>query len=193
MQAQLDNGYPAGCDLKQTAWPAIALNPNSGDNFSQLMDLQIENISLALRCNLTRVITLQMGSQDANFYTEALQMPYNQVIHSGNTANYIAYRNYFSQQLAKLILKLKNTSDLNGNPLLDSTLVVQVSSCGDDAIRSGSDAPFMIAGGGSAINRGRVVFAPKHTQILDTVAQAMGVYGSIPAYSTEGPLSGVLA
>lgn len=192
MQAELGSNYPAGCDLKQTVWPANIINPNDGRNFSQLMDLQIDNISVALRCNLTRVITLQMGTQDGNFILDNFQIPYNQAIQGGAYSTHIAYRTYFSQQLAKLILKLKNTSDLNGNPLLDSTLVVQVTSSGDEAQHLGSDAPFMIAGGGNSIDKGRVVTAPLHTQVLDTVAQAMGVYGTIPAYSTEGPISGVV-
>ncbi|MEJ2694719.1 MAG: hypothetical protein P8166_17255, partial [Candidatus Thiodiazotropha sp.] len=79
-----------------------------------------------------------------------------------------------------------------GGKLIDSTLVVQVTDMGDGSSHTATDAAFMFAGGGSAVNRGSIVSVPNHFRLLDTVAQYMGVYGVIGGYDPNGPASGIL-
>lgn len=185
--------YPPGCDLSQQAWPAEAINPNDGNNFTRLWQLQTGNAITAIKCGLTHVVTLLMGSDDEDFVIPGFNYTLAQAANAfPSNREYTAFRAYFSQQLAYLIQQLQTTTDINGAPLLDSTLVVQVSSMGDTSINTLDNAPFMFAGGGGAIHRQQVVTAPLHTQVLDTVALAMGVYGTIPAYSAAGPIAGVV-
>lgn len=194
LQAEIPaGGYAPGCDLQQQAWPAESLNPNDGQHFTRLWELQTSNAVTAIKCGLTRVVTLLMGSDQEDFIVPGFNFTYAAAANAfGTMREYIAYRAYFSQQLTYLIQQLKTTTDINGAPLLDSTLVVQVTNMGNTNENSGYNAPFMFAGGGSSIRRGQVVTAPLHTQVLDTVAQAVGLYGKIPAYSTAGPIAGVV-
>lgn len=186
-------GYGPGCDLRQYAWTHEAINPHDGQNFTRLWELQTSNAVTAIRCGLTRVVTMLMGNDDDNFTATGFNYSYAQAANAFSTyREYIAYRAYFSQRLAYLIQQLQTTTDINGAPLLDSTLVVQVTNMGDTSNNTATNAPFMIAGGGSAIRRGQVVKAPLHTQVLDTVALAVGAYGLIAPYSAAGPIAGVV-
>lgn len=181
-----------GCDLQQQSWTAETIYPNDGSKFTRLWELQTNNAITAIKCGLTRVVTLLMGGDQEDFVATGFTTSYAQVANTGNMAEYLRYRAYMTSLLANLIQQLQTTTDSNGIPLLDSTLVVQVTNMGDTAINTGTDAPFMFAGGGSSIRRGQVVTAPLHTQVLDTVVQAVGLYGKIPAYSTAGPIAGVV-
>jgi hypothetical protein len=182
-----------GCDLQQQSWTAEAIYPNEYSKFTRLWELQSSNAITAIKCGLTHVVTLLMGGDQEDFIADGFTHSYAQIANSGLMAEYLRYRTYMTSRLANLIQQLKNTTDINGAPLLDSTLVVQVTNMGDTAINNSYDAPFMFAGGGSAIRRGQVVKGSLHTKVLDTVAQAMGVYGKIAPYSTTGPIAGVVA
>ncbi len=186
-------GYTPGCDLQQVVWPDIAINPNDGKKFTQLWEMQANNAITAIKCGLTHVVTMLMGNDEENFLVTDFDYPLSQAANAYPTMReYSAFRAYFSARLAYLIQQLKTTTDINGVPLLDSTLVVQVTNMGNTSDNTGSNAPFMFAGGGSSIRRGQVVPGYTHSRVLDTVVQAMGVYGKIPTYSTAGPITGVV-
>lgn len=193
LQADLSPvGYLPGCDLQQQTWPAESINPNDGRYFTRLWELQTSNAITAIKCGLTHVVTMLMGSDEENFTVTDFPYSYAQAANGLPFAQYVSYRTYLTQRLLHLIQQLQTTTDINGAPLLDSTLVVQVTNMGDTSNNTGTSAPFMLAGGGSAIRRGQVVTGQLHTRVLDTVAQAMGVHGIIPAYSTAGPIPGVV-
>ena len=103
-----------------------------------------------------------------------------------------SYRRYFSERVAYLIQRLKDTDDPAGGKLIDSTLVVQVTDMGDGSSHTGEDAAYMFAGGGSAVKKGQIVTASNHHRLLDTVAQYMGVQGVIPNYDPNGAQPGIL-
>ncbi len=94
-----------------------------------------------------------------------------------------------------LVNKLKAADDGLGGKMIDSTLIVHVTDMSDGMNHEGDDAPFMLAGGGSAIRRGKVIetAGASHYRLLDTMAQYMGVHGVIGAYDNDGPLGGILA
>ncbi len=178
---------PLGCSNPQ-------FNPNDlsaeelDSNFTNLFDLQVENAVLALKCNITRVATIQLSTHQCDFSVTGKNESYHNAIHSGNYDAYANYRAYFSERVAHLIQRLKDTEDPAGGRMIDSTLVVQVTDMGDGGAHTGNDAPFMFAGGGSAVKRGRIVSVANHHQLLDTVAQYMGVYGVIGHYDENGIL-----
>lgn len=194
LQAEIPSGgYLPGCDLQQQTWPGEIINPNDGQNFTRLWELQTNNAVTAIKCGLTHVVTMLMGNDEEDFVATGFNYSYAASANAfGSSREFIAYRAYLNQRLTHLIQQLKTTTDINGMPLLDSTLVVQVTNMGDTSINTGSNAPFMIAGGGSSIRRGQVVMAPLHTQVLDTVVLAMGAYGTIAPYSAAGPVAGVV-
>lgn len=184
-------GLP-GCDLQQIAWPAESIPPNSGAHFTRLWELQTNNAITAIKCGLTRVVTLLMGNDQDDFSVTGFDFSYGLAANGAPFNVYVDFRTYLTARLTYVIEQLRSTTDINGAPLLDSTLVVQVTNMGDTSINTGVNAPFMFAGGGSSIRRGQVVSAALHTQVLDTVALAMGAYGTIAPYSAAGPIAGVV-
>lgn len=169
------------------------------EHFTDLFGLQVENLILAMKCNITRVGVIQLGTHQAEFMVNkgwpGKTGDYHGSVHSGSYDFYKTYRSYFSERVAQLIQRLKETDDPAGGKLLDNTLVVQVTDMGDGNAHSDSDAPFMLAGGGAAIQRGKVVDVggAKHYQLLETVSEYMGVRGTIGTYSAAGPLGGILS
>lgn len=194
LQAELSPGsFGPGCDLQTQSWPAESINPNDGQQFTRLWELQTNNAVTAIKCGLTHVVTMLMGNDNEDFIATGFNYSYAMSANAFPTSNeYTAYRAYLSARLSYLIQQLKTTTDINGMPLLDSTLVVQVTNMADTSNNSGANAPFMLAGGGSSIRKGQVLRASSHTQILDTVALAVGAYGIIAPYSSEGPIPGVV-
>lgn len=182
---------PLGCGNPQFN-PASLSVEEVDSNFTNLFNLQVENALLALKCNITRVASIQLGTHQADFSVTGESESYHTSIHSGNLDFYARYRAYFSERLAHLIQRLKEMDDPAGGKMIDSTLVVQVTDMGDGGAHTGTDAPFMFAGGGSAVNRGSIISVTNHHRLLDTVAQYMGVYGTIGAYDANGPASGIL-
>lgn len=184
------NSAPSGC-ASPTFNPEGLSEAISDDAFTELFALQTDNIIMALRCNITRVATLQLGTHQADFSVNNLSGDYHGSIHSGDRSWYEEYRTYFSQRVTHLIQRLMDTDAPEGGKLIDNTLVLQVTDMGDGDAHYGHDAPFMLAGGGSAVRRGQVLTVDNHHQLLDTVAEYMGAYGVIPAYSSS-PASGIL-
>ncbi|WP_027328592.1 DUF1552 domain-containing protein [Marinimicrobium agarilyticum] len=182
---------PPGC-LNPTFNPDGLSEVMTDDAFTEQFALQTENVVLAMSCNITRVATMQMGTHQADFSVNNIDGDYHGSIHSGNAAWYEEYRTYFSQRVSHLIQRLAETDAPEGGKLIDSTLVVQITDMGNGDAHTGTDAPYMMAGGGSAVRRGRVVTAGNHHQLLDTAAEYMGVYGVIPAYS-DSPAEGILS
>lgn len=163
--------------------------------FGSLFDLQVENIVLALKCNITRVGVIQMGTHQADFNVDrtfSVVGDYHGSVHSGNERFYTEYRAYFSELVARLITRLKQTDDAAGGKLIDNTLVVQISDMGDGDAHTDTNAPYMLAGGGTAVNRGRLVAGANHHRLLDTVSHYMGAGGVLTPYDPSGPLGGIL-
>ncbi len=181
---------PAGC-TKPTWNPGTRSTASMDSNFTDLFALQTENIVLAMKCNITRIATVQIGTHQSDFGVTGLSGDYHGAVHGGNLNAYADYRAYFSERMAYLIKRLAETDDPSGGKLLDNTLILQVTDMGDGGAHSGSDAPMMMAGGGTAVKRGQVISVANHHMLLDTVSQYMGVYDVIPKYATA-PAAGIL-
>jgi hypothetical protein len=194
LQTDIQNstGGTAGTGCTNPAWSAGGRSTELVDsNFTDLFALQTENIVLAMKCNITRIATLQLGTHQSEFGVTGLTGTYHGSVHSNNLPSYIAFRTYLTERVAYLIKRLTETDDPMGGKLIDSTLVLQVTDMGDGNTHGGIDAPFMMAGGGTAVNRGRVISVANHHMLLDTVAQYMGAYNAIPHYSSS-PATGIL-
>jgi len=152
--------------------------PYDGAYFTQLFNQQARNAALALACNLTKVVSIQMGTDGAKFSPTGFNESYHDgAIHSNVEARYAAQRAYLSDRMGDLISTLKSTTDDAGQPLFNSTLILQVSDMGNANAHIGSDAPFMMMSGSSKFNGGRIINVGQHTSLLDTAAQAVGLSG----------------
>lgn len=153
--------------------------PLTYDTFSQQARLQADIAVAALKCNITRSVSLAFGNHQGQFRIPELgyQGNYHQSIHggSGGLPNYPYYtemRNHLGSLTAYLIDRLREEG------LLDSTVVIETTDMGHADKHGGSDVPLMIAGGGSAIHRGVATSAGSAYNQLDvlyTAAKACGV------------------
>jgi hypothetical protein len=171
---------------------------NSDANFDAIADLQCDIATLALKCDLTRVVSLMFGNHQCDFTVPdaGVNTNYHGSIHGRPAEDYIQYRAYFTEKLNYLIQSLANTQDMDGNSLLDNTILLTVSDMGDARSHGGDDVPYMLAGGaGGALNTGRFLTlnGVSHNTILDTVAQAAGVDVNNANYQRygDGPISGI--
>ena len=177
-------------DLVGSSSCSAAPNANefnlSFDTFSQQARLQADIAVAALKCNITRSVSIAFGNHQCEFRIPELNYTgsYHQSIHGGSNgrANYPYYtemRNHLGSFTAYLIQKLKDEN------ILDSTVVVETTDMGHADKHSSVDVPLMIAGGGSAVQRG--VSTPgggQYNQLdaLHTTAAACGVsvdYGRV--------------
>jgi hypothetical protein len=171
---------------------------DSDANFDTLADLQCDVATLALKCDLTRVVSIMLGNHQCDYTVPeaGVSTNYHMSIHGRPAADYIKYRTYFTTKLEYLIQSLANTQDMDGNNLLDNTILLTVADMGDARSHGGEDLPYMLAGGaGGALSTGRFLTlgGVDYNSILDTVAQAAGVDVNSSDYSFygDGPVSGI--
>jgi hypothetical protein len=176
----------------------FSASTTSDANFDAIADLQCDVATLALKCDLTRVVSVMFGNHQCDFTVPeaGVNTNYHSSIHGRPSQDYIKYRAYFSKKLAYLIQSLADTQDMDGNSLLDNTILLTVSDMGDARSHGGDDVPYMLAGGGGgSLSTGRVLTlnGVSHDTVLDTVAQAAGVdvnSGDYQRYG-QGPISGI--
>jgi hypothetical protein len=171
---------------------------DNASNFDTIADLQSDIVALALKCDLTRVVSFMLGNHQADYIVpeSGVDTNYHQSIHGRPAEDYIKYRSYFATKFQYLIQRLADTEDMDGNSVLDNTIILHVSDMGDARAHTGENAPFMLAGGGSgALTTGRSLNlnGVDYKSLLDTVAQAAGVDVSASGYPGygSGPISGI--
>lgn len=203
VKERLSAASPGGSGGGACTTPTFNINGFSGDttsdvNFDAVADLQVDITTLALKCDLTRVVSLMFGNHQSDFTVPeaGVDTNYHQSIHGRPAEDYITYRAYFTGKLRYLIQSLANTEDMDGGSLLDNTIVLQVSDMGDGRSHGGENVPYMLAGGGGGVlttGRSLDLGGVSHNTILDTVAQAAGVDVSGAGYEPygDGPISGI--
>lgn len=194
LKTDLNTSGPISSGCSNPSWNnygSTDADPMEGQHFSQLFDQQARNAALALACNLTKVVSIQMGTDGSNITGTGFANTLHDSIHSGVVDKFIAHRAYLSGRVRSLIDILKSTTDEAGRPLFESTLIVQLSDMGNGSEHTGKDAPLMLASGNAKFNGGRIISANTHTQLLDTAAQSIGLTGYTP-YSA-GAVAGVFS
>ena len=168
------DGGSAMCPLPDG--PATTLGPE--ENFKQrshrdeVMAAFVEMAALAFSCDLTRVIGMSFGATAARFsIPEDYDIPSSAKVDSGDSGpqhhawthvygkddESVAARrkalrgfsHWYSEWVARLLDKLKTTTDAEGKPLLDSTLVLWTSELGyksDHGAHPNTSIPVLLFG-----------------------------------------------
>ena len=157
-------------------------------------ELQVDTAVLALQCNLTNVVSLMFGNHQSEHAISSLDFTgdYHQSIHGGRSGAFEETRAYLSTRMRYLIESLQRATDEFGNPLIDSTLIIQSTDMGDGNSHSSRDCPMMMAGGGSQLNLGQVVATDRHMNMFDTASEALGLGSQINQFGT-GAITGVIS
>jgi Protein of unknown function (DUF1552) len=187
------------CDTgKEPQVGAVADNAN----FGTIASLQMDMAALALKCQVTRVVTLQLANSvnDRQFPNVNPDMGVHGVMHSGTREQKQAVNRYFVGQVAQLLSKLEAVATAPGRTLLDDTLVVWGSEMAvGNHLRD--PIPFFIAGGGSDgyFHHNRLVEVSdksRTTRLLISAMRAFGIdtvdaLGDLKDDSSRGPLRSI--
>ncbi|RZA00680.1 MAG: DUF1552 domain-containing protein [Moraxellaceae bacterium] len=162
-------------------------------NFDQLSQLHIELTTLALQRNKTNIVSLMLGSDEADFTIPDVDQlrSYHNIMAGGTSADYVRARAYLTKKFTYLVQLLAATKDSRNISLLNSTLVVMVTDMGNGSDHTLTQAPFLLAGGTSFMRGDRLIDATgyDHLDLLDTVSSLLGA--PVANYG-KGPIKGVL-
>ncbi len=175
-------------------------------NFAKVGKIQMDLLSMALTCDLTRVASLQWSTAQSGIrHTQVgADKSHHGLSHEGESnsqarTNLIDIGNWYSKQLAYLADSLSEI-DEGGVSLLDSTVIVSVTeiSYGFGNKHTYDNMPYVLIGGcGGALKTGRWVDVGgrAHNDLFVTLMKAMDVSGDTFGNPTlnKGPLTTLLA
>jgi hypothetical protein len=179
--------------------------------FPDILRAQIDLMVLAMACGLTRVGTLQASHHTADlnmalFPGTAMAtlnpngMRSHEASHYGSTGDqkftaYLAQIRWWVAQYTYLLDRLAQTPEPGGGTMLDSSLVLLCTEVSDGNTHSHDDMPFVLGGGaGGALKTGRLLQYDNqpHSNLLVSIARAMGQQIDSFGESSSGPLPGLL-
>jgi Protein of unknown function (DUF1552) len=189
---------PASC----SSVPGVT---NAGDpldkaNFAVTGKLHMDLLALALKCDVTRVASLQWSfarSTLVHAWAGSTQ-GHHDMSHFGASAELTSVNTWYAQQLLYLGQALASVTDVDGQTLLDNTLIYWCSEVAWAYTHSFLNLrAVLLGGGGGALKTGQHinVGGQPHQKLLVTLLNAMGIMETTfgdAAYGS-GPLPGVLA
>ncbi len=117
-------------------------------NTSVLYDLMV----LALQTNSSDVICFGHAGGNRLFPFDGVTLGYHSLTHHGKRPDLLKQleiiETFYVKQFSRFLLKLKQTRDAEGQPLLDSTVVLFGSGMGNASSHSSRNLPILVAGGG---------------------------------------------
>jgi len=174
----------------ESIWNNRILDENTA--FETLADLHEDAIVTALKYDRTRVVNYSYGRDVWGFYVPCEDGNAYSYHTSGHEMGegHIQTRRVTSRRVANLIQRLKDTNDIYGQPLLDSTLVVYACEIGHASNHTNKNAPFILAGagleGGRYLNYNGVLW----NKVLVSIANILG--DDLTSYGTADPEGGAL-
>jgi len=141
--------------------------------YGEHVQLQMELLILALRLDLTRVATFMIANEGSNRSFPNLDVRdghHHLSHHRGNEGKIEAIRKinrYQSELLAHFLDRMRETDD-EGEPLLNSSLVLWGCAIRDGNRHDHDDLPILLAGrGGGVVTPGQLVETPRGTPMCD--------------------------
>lgn len=159
-----------------------------GDIDGLITPYQIENLVMALACDVTRSASLHFTRGDDPTFQAEFDGPsplggdndWHSMVHespelsSPHVPALITAYSYFTRMTALLIKRLSEVKDADGTRLLDNTLVMWVSDMGYGSVHENWNVPVVLAGLKSAFPNGQGRhLASERRSLGDLFAQAM--------------------
>jgi Protein of unknown function (DUF1552) len=198
---------PCGCNGSRAEYKYVP----------QQTKAQLDLAVNALACDMTRVISFQLGQEGGG----SMRVPFLDFLgpkgndSNGETMHYFSHMDrpatdyadggpmynihlWFAEQFAYLLGKLKAVIDADGKSLLDNTWVVWVTPMGEGRLHDSERLPLLTAGraGGSVVTGRSLVTKDRFiNDLLSTITHVMGApvdtYGD--PMLNKGPLAELLA
>lgn len=188
LEKQLQLGDAGSCTAPEEPPKA---NYDGGTKYPAVVKAHMDLAVAALACGRTRVLNLQLGRRLMPHPFLGIDVEHHVLAHynaAGKTAAQqrqmqANIEHWYAQQFYYLIRKLDGIEDVDGNTVLDNTVVVWAHEQGDGKSHSRKDHVYVVAGScGGAIPLGhRRDFrngngdGPAHSGFLITLANAMGL------------------
>jgi hypothetical protein len=164
--------------------PAMAQPTGAPADFGEHFDLMLDLQLLALRTDLTRIVTFMVGKeQSARPYPQiGVPQGHHPLSHHGNDPGLVEQlskiNRYHVELFAKYLAKLEATPDVDGS-LLDNMIILYGSGISNSTAHSGANLPLLLLGsGGGRIKGGRhLVYSdrPWMANLLVTLMDKMDV------------------
>jgi len=173
------------------AIPSYAGTNDRGQKDAITTPYQIENVIQALACDITRVAALEFHASYQPVFPSELpnggkivSSGWHTLIHgtpslTSDDADLLTTAfQYFAKSFTKVVQRLEQLTDVDGHPMLDSTLVVWLSDMGYGASHYDWNLPVVMAGMPSAFpnGQGRHVVMNRRT-LGDLYAQILRMVG----------------
>ena len=190
-----------GAAMGQCAKPLEpqALDPASEVDMPAIAELEIDLLSIAFACDLSRVASFEISTG-----LNRIRYPWLNSMGEGHPLSHegsgsekaitelTARATWHAGLIARLFDNLAATTEGEGTAA-DNTLLVWCSEVSEGNVHSHTNMPFLLMGGGWHFQTGRYVTATKesHINLLVTILNAMGVPATtfgLPQFCT-GPLS----
>jgi hypothetical protein len=178
LAAGCDNGPLASVEKLRPALQGNAAAAYQHQYFSDVFDAQVDIMSRALVCGLTRVATLQAGSADGNV-TDPVGpgYPHHMTSH-GPQQIFAQCQNWYATKFLRLLqnLDVPDPLDPNGQTVLYNSVVLWMSECLPIDHGSTSVPTFVAGNAGGALRAGGYLDlqGATNTALLQTIAQLMG-------------------
>jgi hypothetical protein len=182
-------------------------DPPAATDFITTGKAQIDLLTLALACDLTRVASLQWRTSYVPFTWVGVDIAHHDLSHQqGNAAadaKLTRVMQWHATQVAYLLGRLKSFPDVGGTTLLDNTLFYWPNELATGTHRH-TRSPFLIATGSFPLPSGKTLETQRflkypsgtpHSSLLTVIANMMGLpitnFGA--AQWQKGPLPGVIS
>jgi len=151
---------------------------------AQYVQLMFDMLTLAFQTDCTRVATLLLGHDGDNRSLPEIGVPegHHDLSHHFNNQEKIQKLTdidlWYVTQFAKLVKKLNDTKDVDGESLLHNSMIVYGSGNADGNRHTHSNLPLILAGaGGGTLTPGRYVQhgAKPMTNLFLSMAERMGI------------------
>jgi Protein of unknown function (DUF1552) len=199
----------ASCGGSKPVAPTVSLTPYSclqdarpatcvGD-FPSIGKAQMDILTLALACDLTRVATIQWSTAESTVVHSELAVTgeHHKLSHDDTAAaaDLTKVNTWYAQQFSTLLDKLGAVTDADGQTLLDGSVVFWVNELSRGSDHNRRDLPYILAGkGNGALRPGRYLHnvGDPHNKLFASFLNMFGIAGNgfgDPAY--QGTLSGL--
>jgi hypothetical protein len=173
---------------------------NANENFPLASRQMIDQMVMALACDLTRVASLQWSRSVSNVRFDWIDVPegHHDISHYGdsdpNMVNWITQINTWYAEEVKYLLDAMAAVPEGDGTMLDNTIIVWGNELSRGNSHGNQPVPFVIMGsGGGALETGRFLSYDDepHNRMLVSLANAMG--HPIDTFGNNDPGSGGLA
>jgi hypothetical protein len=163
-------------------------------DFPSIGKAQLEILTLALACDLTRVATLQWSTAESTVVHAGVKGEHHKLSHDdvAAAADLTKVNTWYAQQFGALLDRLKGITDGDGQTLLDGSVVFWANELSRGSDHNRRDLPYVLAGkGNGALRPGRYLrVSEPHNKLFTSF---LNMFGSPATSFGDAAFPGALA